>query len=287
MQAVLLEMNLDCELIFVDDGSTDDSILVMRTADVLPRIRVRCVQLTRNAGHMSALRVGMSNAQGRLIATMDADLQDPPELLPRMVQLLDSEQLDVVQAERTSRQSDSWFKRSSAKLFYRVMASAAGLPDLRNVADFRVMKRAVVTELLGLSERQLVYRLLLPALGFKIAHVGYDRPERESGESKYPLSRMIRLAIDSLTSFSVRPLRAMSMLGGIMSICFFICSLLSVVAWALGATVPGWTSLVFLLLMSNALLLGAVGLVGEYVGNTFEQVRARPQPRGFEVDLSQ
>lgn len=283
--ATLQAFDGECEIVFVDDGSIDDSVAVLKSVAAHSPVPTRCIQLAVNSGHMTALRVGIQHAKGELLATMDADLQDPPELLPQMVTLLRSDNFDVVQAERTSRKSDSWFKRWTAHLYYRGMAAAAGIPELRNVADYRVFTRSVASEILRIPERQSVYRLLLPSLGYRIGYVGYARPARVAGESKYSIPKMTRLAIDSLTSFSVRPLRAMSTIGGVLSILFLLCSILSVIAWAAGSTVPGWTSLVFLVLMSNAALLAAVGLVGEYVGKTFEQVRGRPQPRTTEIDL--
>lgn len=283
--AVLASFSSKTEVIVVDDGSSDDIDEALRLITPPTNVSLRCVRLSRNIGHMLAIKVGLEHAHGDVIATMDADLQDPPELLVPMIDRLLGDHLDVVQAERIARRKDTVFKRTTARGFYAVMQRLSGISDLRNVADYRVMTADVKRQLLQLQERRPVFRLLIPSMGFSIGYVGYERPERKAGESKYSVAKMVALAIDTATSFSTKPLRIMSMFGGLLSLGFAVISVATLLAWAFGTTIPGWTSLAFAILSANAAVLAALGLVGEYVGKIFEQVQQRPLPKVTVVQI--
>ena len=269
----------DHEVVLVDDGSRD------RTPEVLTDIaaswpQVRVVTLAANAGHQAAITAGLQRARGDRVVTMDADLQDPPELLPEMVAAADAG-ADVVLARRTDRSSDRPLKRWTAGLYYRLVQRMTGVALTPHAGDFRLMTRPVVEALTALPEQRPVYRLLVPALGFRTATVEHRRDERAAGRTKYPLRRMVLLATDSLVSFSTAPLRWSTGLGlGAAGVAVLI-ALWALVVRLTGNAVPGWTSITIPVLFLGAVQLLCLGVLGEYVGRTYEEVRRRPR---FRVD---
>jgi glycosyltransferase involved in cell wall biosynthesis len=275
MRAALDALDCDYELICVDDGSTDGTAAVLRAARAdWPQLRV--VRLRANAGHQAALTAGLDAAIGDYVVTIDADLQDPPELIAAMLARAVDEGVDVVYAIRSDRTSDSAFKRITAGMYYRVARRVAGPQVPAHAGDFRLMSRAAVDALRTLPERHRVYRLLIPWLGFPSATVTYTRSVRAAGTTKYPLTKMFRLAADSITSFTAAPLRLATWLGvsG-----FVVCLLLgsgSVVAYFAGATVPGWASLTVALMFLGAVQLLCLGLLGEYVARLYAEMQGRP-----------
>jgi dolichol-phosphate mannosyltransferase len=263
------------ELLFVDDGSSDG------TADVLLNLahtwdQARIVTLRRNAGHQAALTAGLDHSVGDAVITMDADLQDPPEVISALVHSWRTEAVDVVYAVRTDRDTDSWFKRRSARAYYRVMRRVAGAHVPADAGDFRLISRAVVDALHELPERNRVYRLLVPWLGFPSASVNYSRERRAEGKSKYSLSKMLRLGFDSVTSFSAAPLRFATWCGLFGSFACVFGMIAAVVAQVSGHTVPGWASVFVAVFFLSAVQLLCLGLLGEYVGRLYAEAQARP-----------
>ena len=275
MRAALDALGMDYELICVDDGSADGTATLLRAARAgWPQVRI--VRLRANAGHQAALTAGLDVAAGDYVVTIDADLQDPPELIGDMVATAMREQVDVVYAVRADRRADSAFKRGTAGMYYGLARRVAGPQVPAHAGDFRLMSRAAVEALRSLPERHRVYRLLIPWLGFPSATVTYTRSARAAGETKYPVSKMVRLATDSITSFTAAPLRLATWLGaGGFAVCFVL-GVASVIAYFAGATVPGWASITVALLFMGAVQLLCLGLLGEYVGRLYAETQRRP-----------
>jgi glycosyltransferase involved in cell wall biosynthesis len=273
------------EIVVVNDGSND------RTLETLLRIkkrqRIRIINLANNSGHMNAIRAGMEASIGSHIVTIDADLQDPPEAIPEMYKLILSRQniensgftelpYDVVQAYRADRKSDTFWKRTTASVYYGVVKKITGINVIPHAADFRIVNRNVVDQLLSLPERKLVFRLLIPSLGFRIVTFPIERYPRYAGKSKYTNLKMIGLAIDSVIGFTNRPLRFLAFAGITASLVLFLGSIVTLLVYILGDTIPGWPSLAMLILSFNAFLFAGLGLVGEYVGRIYQLVQSRP-----------
>ncbi len=274
------------EIIFVDDCSTDKSI------EVITKMRrsgqVKVLALRKNVGHMRALCIGIERAEGDCVITLDCDLQDPPRYIPELIETFVSENsnnrnIDVIQTVRVNRESDTLFKSFTAKLYYRIIRALTGINITTNSADYRLMSRSCVDTLTTLPEKEKILRLLIPALGFRVKELEIVRDARYAGKSKYPLSKMISLAINSAISFTTKPLRVLGVCGVIASFLMLILSIVFGVLWVQGRTVPGWTSIVFLVLSTNAALFAAVGLLGEYVGRIYVQVQNRPEVEFDEI----
>ncbi|MFC3578482.1 glycosyltransferase family 2 protein [Streptomyces yaanensis] len=275
LRPVLEGLGVPYELVAVDDGSTGG------TAELLGAFRLgwpelRVIRLRRNSGHQAALTAGLDRAVGAYAVSLDADLQDPPEKIPDMLALARAEGLDIVYGIRADRASDSGFKRWTAGLYYRLVRRLVGPSVPSQAGDFRLLSRGAVDALKALPEQQRVYRLLVPWLGFPSGQVTYERAPRTAGRSKYPLGRMIRLAVDSVTGFSAAPLRLATWLGGF---AFLVC--LGLIVYTLAAhvldhTVPGWTSLFTGVLFIGAVQLICVGLLGEYVARIYTAIQNRP-----------
>jgi dolichol-phosphate mannosyltransferase len=265
------------EIIFVDDGSRDG------TADVIASLRerdpaIKSIRFSRNFGHQAALVAGLAHASGDAVVTMDGDLQHPPECLPGMIELW-RRGAEVVSTGRQlpAGQSSSWKERTS-RFVYRIMTFVSAVPVVPASADFRLMDRKAVAAFNSLDEHFLFVRGLIPWLGFREAHFEYEVEERFGGHSKYSLTRQFRLALDGIFSFSVVPLRLISLLGlvtTILGICFGI---FSVISYFLGRVEDGgWTSVVVLILVFGGVQLLSLGIVSEYIGRTYEEVKRRPR----------
>jgi polyisoprenyl-phosphate glycosyltransferase len=275
LRAVLDGLGESYEVLFVNDGSTDATPAVIRTLmSDWPQLRLLALQ--RNSGHQAALTAGLSRAFGRYVVSIDADLQDPPETIPEMLAVARAEGVDVVYAVRDDRSTDTPFKRHTARLYYRLMRRLVGAWVPAQAGDFRLLSRQVVDELLDLPEQKPVYRLVVPSLGFASAQVRYVRAQRAAGETKYPLRKMVALAVDSITRSSATPLRLATWLG---LLGFVLCVglvIYGVVAFAVGRTVPGWTSMFVAILFLGAVQLVCVGLLGEYVARIYGHLLQRP-----------
>jgi dolichol-phosphate mannosyltransferase len=275
LRPVLDSLGVHYEVVAVDDGSRD------RTALVLEEIRrtwpeLRIVRLRRNSGHQAALTAGMYRARGEYVVSIDADLQDPPEAIVDMLHLAERDNLDIVYGVRSDRTVDTPLKRWTAGLYYRLIRRLVGNSVPSQAGDFRLLSRAVIDVLRDLPEHLPVHRLLVPWTGFPSAEVRYQRQRRAAGRTKYPLSKMVRLAMDSVTGFSAAPLRAATWLGGVGVIVCIALSVLTFVAYANGSTVPGWSSMFLSLAFLGALQLLCLGLLGEYVARIFIAIQGRP-----------
>jgi dolichol-phosphate mannosyltransferase len=275
IRPVLDALGVSYEVLTVDDGSRDATPMVLEMMRRgWPELRV--VRLRRNAGHQNALTAGLHRARGEYVVSIDVDLQDPPEVIAEMLRLAETRGLDVVHGVRADRSTDSPFKRWTAGLYYRVVRRASGSPVPHNAGDFRMLSRNAVDALIDLPEHLPVYRLLVPWLGLPSGEVTYARERRAAGRSKYPLAKMVRLAIDSITGFSAAPLRLATWLGcaGIA-----LCVVLATVVIGLhlwGNVVPGWTSIIVAMVFLGALQLLCLGLLGEYVARIFTTLQGRP-----------
>jgi glycosyltransferase involved in cell wall biosynthesis len=263
------------EVLAVDDGSKDATpVLLERHRRDWPQLRV--VRLRVNSGHQAALSAGLARARGAWVATIDADLQDPPETLAAMLAAARAEQVDVVYGVRADRSTDSRFKRLTASLYYRFMRRLVGAHVPHDAGDFRLMSRATVDAVNRLPEHHRVLRLVVPALGFPNTQVTYRREQRAAGSTKYPLSKMLRLTVDSLTGFSIAPLRLATWFGLGGAALTFLLLAFAVVAFLTDRTVPGWTSTFVAVAAVGAVQLLCLGLLGEYVGRLYTQVQGRP-----------
>ena len=265
---------VDCEVVFVDDGSKDGSLEQLRAlAAREPRYRV--VSFSRNFGHQRAVTCGMDLARGKAVVVMDADLQDPPEVVVEMVQKW-REGYDVVYGRRRSRAGESWFKLFTAKIFYRLFASMIPIEVPLDTGDFRLMSRRVVQTLRGLRETHRFVRGLVAWVGFKQIAVEYDRAPRAAGETKYPFRKMLGFAFDGIASFSIVPLRLASYVGLLVGVFGVGVMIWALTTWALGHTVQGWTTITILISFLFSVQLVIIGVLGEYVGKIYEQVKRRP-----------
>jgi polyisoprenyl-phosphate glycosyltransferase len=263
------------EVLAVDDGSRDATpVLLQRYRKNWPQLRV--LRLRANAGHQAAISAEPAHARGDFVATLDADLQDPPEVLAEMLAVARRDGVDVVYGIRADRSTDSAFKRGSARAFYRLIRQVSGTTAPADAGDFRLMSRATVEAVNGLPEHHRVLRFVVPALGFPSGEVHYRREVRAAGSSKYPLARMIRLSVDSLTGFSTAPLRLATWFGLGGGLAAFGLLVYALVAQLSGRTVAGWTSTVVAVAAVGAVQLLCLGLLGEYIGRMYTMMQGRP-----------
>ena len=263
------------EVLAVDDGSRDATpVLLQRYRHAWPQLRL--LRLRANAGHQAAISAGLAHARGDFVATLDADLQDPPEVIAEMLAVARRDGVDVVYGVRADRSTDSAFKRGSARAFYRLIRRVSGTTAPADAGDFRLMSRATVAAVNSLPEHHRVLRFVVPALGFPSSEVRYRRETRAAGSSKYPLARMIRLSVDSLTGFSTAPLRLATWFGIGGGIAAFGLLVYALIAQLSGRTVAGWTSTVVAVAAVGAVQLLCVGLLGEYIGRMYTMMQGRP-----------
>lgn len=271
----------ESRVVFVDDGSRDTTWRLIEESVASHPGRVAGVRLGHNAGHQNALLAGLSAVAdvSDAAVSIDADLQDDPLAIIRMVELY-RRGYDVVYGVRRSRTTDTWFKRNTALAFYRMM-ERMGVESVYNHADFRLMSARAVRELLRYKESGIFLRGIVPRIGFRQARVEYDRTAREAGESKYPLRKMINFAVDGITSFSVRPVRMVFWLGMVFMAIAFCIFVYTMVRYFSHATIEGWTSLMISIWFCTGIVLLALGIIGEYVGKIFMEVKDRPR---FTID---
>jgi len=273
---VLSGVDGDYELIYVDDGSSDGSW--ERLSSIAANdTHVRVVRFSRNFGHQVAITAGHDFSKGDTVTTIDSDLQDPPELIPEMIARW-REGADIVYAVRTAREGETAFKKVSASLFYRLLSRLSDVEMPVDVGDFRLLSRRATDALQSMPEHHRYVRGMVAWLGFPTASVGYVRDPRIAGETKYPLGKMVRFAMDGILAFSLRPLRIATWLGLLTSGAAFIAAIALVVARLTGAipVVEGWASLMVLALLLAGVQLMTIGALGEYIGHIYTEVRARP-----------
>jgi len=267
------------EIVLVDDGSRDGTWKVMTDAAAADR-RVVAVRLMRNHGHQLALTAGLTVCRGERILIIDVDLQDPPELLPAMMALLDDVDgkggADVVYGQRRTREGEGLFKRATAAAFYRLIGRMTDVEIPLDAGDFRLVTRRVLDILLAMPERHRFIRGMVAWIGGRQVAIPYDRKPRAAGESKYPLGKMIRLAADAITAFSVVPLMASMTIGWIMAVVGFGFTLYSIIGWLLGLNLPGWTSLMAGMGILGGMQFLMLGIIGAYLGRLYDQSKGRP-----------
>jgi dolichol-phosphate mannosyltransferase len=265
----------DYEIVLVNDGSRDSSWSVMRQlAGEDPHLVA--INLSRNHGHQLALTAGLDLCRGDIILIIDADLQDPPELLPDMLKTMRSEDADVVYGVRKSRAGDTAFKRATAHAFYRLLSRATEVDIPLDAGDFRLMSRRALDALLAMPEQARFIRGMVAWIGFRQVPFAYDRQERFAGETKYPLGKMIRFALDALTGFSSAPLKLASHAGLWLSVGSILLILYITYAWAAGQSIQGWTSLMLVVVVLGAVQMFVLALQGEYIGRLYNEAKRRP-----------
>jgi glycosyltransferase involved in cell wall biosynthesis len=262
------------EIVFVDDGSRDNSLSLMQQLARHDR-RVAVIELARNFGHQVAISAGLDYARGRAVIIMDADLQDPPEVLPQFIAKW-REGHDVVYAIRTHRK-EGWFKRSAYAIFYRLLQRIANMEVPIDAGDFCIMDRRVVDILIGMPERNRFVRGIRSWIGLDQVGLAYERDARYAGRSKYTYSRLIYLALDGLVSFSYVPLRAITILGFCVSLGSIVLALVyAIQKITIGLNPPGFATLIVAIFFLAGIQLITLGVIGEYVGRIFEEVKRRP-----------
>ena len=275
LRSALDQLDISYEVVAVDDGSRDGTARLTESERASwPELRL--LRLLRNSGHQAAIGAGLERCRGDYAITIDADLQDPPEAIVPMYSLARDQNLDVVYGVREDRSSDSWAKRTCAHLYYRLMRRLVGPQLPYDAGDFRLMSRRVLRAVESQPQNGRIYRLIVPWLGFPSETYGYVRDQRAAGSTKYPLSRLVRLAWDSVTAFSAAPLRLAMWIGGISAIACVALIVAVFFAEESGETVPGWASTMIVVMGLGAVQLICVGLLGEYVARIFTTVQARP-----------
>ena len=264
------------EIIFIDDGSRDT------TPQILARLarsdkNVKVLLFARNFGHQPAVTAGIRHCSGDIAVIIDADLQDPPELIPEMIRILHAEKANVVYGHRTKRKGESVFKRLTAKMFYRTLNKLSEVPLPLDTGDFRLIDRKVIDAFCQFTEKNKYIRGIISWLGFKQVPMHYEREERFAGETKYPFRKMIKFAMTGLLYFTKKPLKLAMHLGTYCVLAGF-----AMVAWILvehflGNTVPGWTSQLITIIFFGGIQLLTIGVLGGYIGSIFDEVKNRPE----------
>jgi dolichol-phosphate mannosyltransferase len=261
------------EIVLVNDGSRDGTWTLMNELAASDPNLV-CVNLARNHGHQLALTAGLHTCRGRRILIIDADLQDPPELLPTMLERMDAG-VDVVYGQRRKRAGETVFKRATAALFYRLVQRLSSVPIPCDTGDFRLISRRALDVLLSMPERHRFIRGMVSWIGFRQEPLLYDRDPRFAGETKYTLRKMLRFALDAVTGFSIKPLSIASFVGAFSCLAAFLLGAAAVGAWLMGRT-AGWLGLSALVTLLAGVQLMAIGILGEYVGRLHEESKGRP-----------
>ena len=263
------------ELVLVNDGSRDASWELMRKL-AADDAHVLAVNLSRNHGHQLALTAGLDLCSGDTILIIDADLQDPPELLPDMLGAMREQHADVVYGVRKSRSGETAFKRATAHGFYRLLSRATEVDIPLDAGDFRLMSRRALDALLAMPEQARFIRGMVAWIGFRQVPFAYDRAERFAGSTKYPLKNMMRFAFDALTGFSSAPLKLASHAGLWLSLGSVLLILYIAYAWAAGRNIQGWTSLMLVVVVLGAIQMFVLALMGEYIGRLYNEAKRRP-----------
>jgi glycosyltransferase involved in cell wall biosynthesis len=270
----------EVEIILVNDGSRDRSQEVMTewiAAHPMDQVRFNIIEFSRNFGHAAAVLAGLEESSGDVVGIIDADLQDPPELISQMIRRLKAEDVDVIYGQRVERKGEGWFKRLSAWGFYRLINMLTGVAIPRDTGDFRVMRRTVVDAVLECREQDPFIRGIVAWVGFRQRAFPYSRDDRKYGQTKYPLRKMVRFAAVAILSFSSKPLRFALYLG-VLGLCFsFLVGTWSFISWMSGGTVRGWTSIAILVSISQSFLFMLIGVQGLYMGRVHGEVLGRPR----------
>jgi polyisoprenyl-phosphate glycosyltransferase len=275
LKAAMETLNETYEIIFVNDGSRDKTSLIINEICETDN-NIKFIDFSRNFGHQIAITAGMDYSEGEAVVVIDADLQDPPEVIPRMLEKW-REGYDVVYGKRVERKGDSLFKKVTAAIFYRLLKKMTDVDIPVDTGDFRLIDRKVCDALKEVNERNRYIRGIISWLGFKQTGVEFVRDKRFAGETKYPLKKMLKFAFDAITSFSYKPLKMASYVGAALSIFSFI--YLFVVIYEkffTNNTVQGWTSILAVNLLFNGIVLIMLGVIGEYIGRIYDEAKGRP-----------
>lgn len=267
----------DSFILFVNDGSKDKTWELIEQEHIAHPVQIRGVKLAGNVGHQFALTAGLLTAKDMsdVTVSIDADLQDDVKVIEEMIDKFHAGN-DIVYGVRSDRSSDSFFKRFTAQGFYKVMA-AMGVKTVYNHADFRLMSKRAVEHFAQYQETNLFLRGMVPLIGYQTDSVYYERKERVAGESKYPLKKMLALAFNGITSFSVKPISLITTLGVVIIVCCVLAAVYALVSYFTGNVVQGWTSLILSIWFIGGVQLLAIGLVGQYIGKIYIEVKHRPR----------
>ena len=264
-----------CEIIFVDDGSTDDGPALI-VSSAMNDERIRLIRLSRNFGHQIAVTAGLDAAKGEAVVIMDSDLQDPPEIVLEMVNLWRAG-FDIVHARRQRRDGETRFKKLTASLFYWMLRRLSSIEIMHDVGDFRLIDQKVVKAIRLMPERDRFLRGMFSWVGFRQTFVSFDRPARHAGQTKYPLWKMVRLAVDGMVGFSDAPLRLALWLGSLVSLAAISYGLyIFVTALLTDTLIEGWASTIVILSFLSGINLLMAGVIGLYVGRIFNEAKQRP-----------
>lgn len=270
-----LNGNYDYEIIYVDDGSKDDTLKILKDIKKTDK-HVKILSFSRNFGHQAAVTAGVDKAKGDAVVIIDADLQDPPELIPDMINMWQQGN-DVVYAKRKKRKGESAFKLFTAKMFYKILRGLTSTDIPADTGDFRLMDRKVVEAFKKMSEHNRFIRGMVPWLGFKQVPIEYERDVRFAGVTKYPFRKMVKFAIDGIMSFSTKPLQLVFQLGVLAILISLGILIYALVIKIMGkADLEGWTSLVVIITFFGGVQLLSVGVLGQYIGRIYEEVQSRP-----------
>ncbi len=264
----------DFEIIFIDDGSTDDTFNEIKRISEKDN-RIKGFSFSRNFGHQTALLAGLKEAKNNIVITMDADGQHPPEIIPKLINEYEKG-YDIVNTKRTSTADASHFKNFSSRLFYKIINTLTDVKIEPASSDFRLMTRKTVDAFLQIDEKDRFTRGLVKWMGFKQSVIEFEAPERISGKSKYTLRKMLRFAFDGITSFSSRPLKFSIMAGIISVFAGFVYSVYILIMYFSGNTTPGWASMMLVILFLGGIQLLGIGIIGEYIARIFNEAKNRP-----------
>lgn len=273
--SVIQDLGVSYEFVFINDGSADQSLVLLKQLAEQNK-NVRYISFSRNFGHQIAVSAGLDNCTGDAIVIIDADLQDPPELIKPMYARL-KEGFEVVYAKRRARKGESFLKKFTARMFYRTLKKITSINIPVDTGDFRIMARPIVEVLKQMPEQQKFLRGQISWAGFRQTYIEYDRDERHAGKTGYTYKKMIRFALDGITSFSNVPLKAVSFFGFVVSIIAFLMTIYALYARFISKDyVPGWTSLILSILFIGGIQLIGIGIIGEYISRISSNVRNRP-----------
>ncbi len=272
---VMDSINEEYELVFINDGSKDNTVNLIKEICTNDK-RVKLLDFSRNFGHQIAISAGIDYASGQAVVIIDADLQDPPEVIPEMIKKW-KEGYEVVYGKRIKRKGETIFKKVTAYVFYRLLKYLTNYEIPTDTGDFRLIDYKVCNALRSINEKSRFMRGIISWIGFKQMCVEYVREERKAGKSKYPVRKMIRFALDGITSFSYRPLRVATYLGLLLSAGAFLYFFYAVYQYFFNiSTVQGWTSTIAATVLFDGIILVMLGIIGEYVGRIYEETKDRP-----------
>lgn len=275
LKAVMDKNSIDHELIFINDGSKDKTLLKLKAIAILDN-NVKIIDFARNFGHQVAVTAGIFNSSGDAVIIIDADLQDPPELIINMIEKW-KQGYEVVYAKRKKRKGETWFKLFTAKCFYSFLQYMSDIHIPKDTGDFRLIDKRIVEAFKNMPERNRFVRGMMSWIGYEQTFIEYERDERFAGKTKYPLKKMIKFAADGIIAFSTKPLKLMSVLGFMTIILAFIILVYSIVVKILGAgVVRGWTSIMVAITFFSGVQLFSIGILGEYIARIYDESKNRP-----------